>query len=107
MLRPFLLGENQMKMLRKLRKLGFSEKIKTFSIDKTIEVMHDEIDANLDLSCAVLTEMEDDFAPYSVTKENHAMKLQDWVEDHANAIHKEQMQKIIYPFKAIARLLFD
>ena len=88
MLRPFLLGENQMKMLRKLRKLGFSEKIKTFSIDKTIEVMHDEIDANLDLSCAVLTEMEDDFAPYSVTKENHAMKLQDWVEDHANAIHR-------------------
>ena len=77
-----------MSMLGKLRKLGFSKAIQAYSIDKTIEVMHDEIDANLDLSCAVLTEMEDDFAPYSVTKENHAMKLQDWVEDHANAIHK-------------------
>ena len=96
-----------MKMLRKLRRLGFSEAIKAYSIDKTIEVMHAEIDANLDLSCAVLKEMQDDFAPHSVTKENYEIKLQDWVEDHANAIHKEQMQKIIYPFKAIARLLFD
>ena len=96
-----------MSVFRKLRKLGFSEKIKTFSIDKTIEVMHDEIDANLDLSCAVLTEMEDEFAPYSVTKENYQIKLQDWVEDHANALHFEKMQQIIYPFKAIARLLFD
>ena len=95
-----------MSVFRKLRKLGFSEKIKTFSIDKTIEVMHDEIDANPSLNSAVLTEMQDDFAPHSVTKENYECKLQDWVEDHANAIHREKMQQIIYPFKAIARLLF-
>ena len=36
----FFTGENQMKMLRKLRRLGFSEAIKAYSIDKTIEVMH-------------------------------------------------------------------
>ena len=93
-------------MLGKLRKLGFSKAIQAYSIDKTIEVMHAEIDANPSLNSAVLTEMQDDFAPHSVTKENYECKLQDWVEDHANAIHREKMQQIIYPFKAIARLLF-
>ena len=96
-----------MSMLGKLRKLGFSKAIQAYSIDKTIEVMHAEIDANPSLNSAVLTEMQDDFAPHSVTKENYECKLQDWVEDHANAIHREKMQQIIYPFKAIARLLFD
>ena len=95
-----------MSMLGKLRKLGFSKAIQAYSIDKTIEVMHAEIDANPSLNSAVLTEMQDDFAPHSVTKENYECKLQDWVEDHANAIHREKMQQIIYPFKAIARLLF-
>ncbi len=96
-----------MKMLRKLRRLGFSEAIKTYSIDKTIEVMHAEIDANLDLDCAVLKEVQDESAPYGVSKENYEVKLQDWVEDHANAIHREKMQQIVAPFKAIVTLMFD
>ena len=93
-----------MKMLRKLRRLGFSKAIQAYSIDKTIEVMHDEIDATPSLNSAVFEELQDD---HTLSKENYEIKLQDWVEDHANALHFERMQQIIAPFKAIARLLFD
>lgn len=94
-------------MYTKLVQLGFTDAILTYSIDKTAEVMHREIQSNANLAVAVLTEIQDDSAPYPVTKENYEVKLNDWVQRHAHQLHHERVQDFIAPFKAIISLMFD
>lgn len=91
-------------MLEKLYRLGFSEAICTYSIDKTQEVMHREIDENRELAVAVLSELRAESNPHPATKVNYETKLQDWVEHHANGIHHEQAQRLLAPFKAVLSL---
>lgn len=94
-------------MLEKLLRLGFSRDICTYSIDKTAEVMHREIDRNPELAARVLCELQDESNPVPVTKVNYEVKLQDWVEHHANGIHTEKTQQRIAPFKAVLSLFID
>lgn len=94
-------------MLEKLLRLGFSEAICTYSIDKTAEVMRNEINRNADLAVAVLAELRDESNPYPVTKENYESQLQDWIQRKpANGIHAEQAKQMIAPFKETMLSLF-
>lgn len=94
-------------MLEKLFRLGFSDAICTYSIDKTAAVMHREIDTDPELAARVLAELQDESNPYPVTKVNYDSKLQDWIQHHANGIHAEQAKAMIAPFKAMLSLLID
>lgn len=94
-------------MLEKLFRLGFSEAICTYSIDKTAEVMHTEIDRKPELAGRVLAELRDESNPYPVTKANYDCKLSDWIQRHANGIHAEQAKQMIAPFKAVLSLFID
>lgn len=94
-------------MLEKLLRLGFSRAICTYSIDKTADVMHQEIDENRELAVAVLCELQDESTPYPVTKANYETKLQDWIDYHAAALHHEKTQQLIAPFKAMLSLFMD
>ena len=94
-------------MLEKLLRLGFTDAICTYSIDKTQEVMHREIDTDSELAVAVLAELQDESNPYPVTKANYETKLQDWIDYHAAALHHEKAKQMIAPFKAVLSLFVD
>jgi len=94
-------------MLEKLFRLGFTDAICTYSIDKTAEVMHREIDTDTELAGRVLDELRDESNPYPVTKANYEVKLRDWIQRHANGIHAEQAKAMIAPFKAVLSLFID
>ena len=94
-------------MLEKLFRLGFTDAICTYSIDKTAEVMHRQIDTDPELAARVLAELQAESNPYPVTKENYEVKLQDWIETHANGIHAEQTRAMLAPFKAMLSLFID
>lgn len=94
-------------MLEKLFRLGFTDAICTYSIDKTAEVMHREIDTDPELAARVLAELRDESNPYPVTKANYEVKLNDWIQTHANGIHTEKTKQMIAPFKAVLSLLLD
>ena len=94
-------------MLEKLLRLGFSRAICTYSIDKTAEVMHREIDENRELAVAVLAELQAESNPHPVTKANYETKLRDWIDYHANGIHHEKAKQMIAPFKAVLSLFVD
>ena len=94
-------------MLEKLYRLGFSRDICTYSIEKTQEVMHREIDENRELAVAVRQELQHESNPHPVTIANYEVKLRDWVEHHANGIHHEQTQQLIAPLKAMLSLFID
>ena len=91
-------------MLDKLLGLGFSEAICTQSIDKTAKVMHAEIDTNPELSVKVLDEVRNDSNPYPVDKDNYNEKLQNWIDRHTEALHREKQDAMLTPFKVIATL---
>ena len=94
-------------MLEKLFRLGFTDAICTYSIDKTAAVMHTEIDTDPELALAVLAELREESNPYPVTKVNYDSQLQDWIQRHANGIHAEQAKAMIAPFKAVLSRLID
>ena len=94
-------------MLEKLFRLGFTDAICTYSIDKTAEVMETEFYNNPDLAARVLSELQEESNPYPVTKQNYEVKLRDWIQHHANGIHAEQAKAILAPFKAMLSLFRD
>lgn len=94
-------------MLENLFRLGFTDAICTFSIDKTAEVMHREMDENPDLAVNVLAELQEESNPYPVTDANDETKLRDWIQHHANGIHAEQAKAILAPFRVMLSLLID
>ena len=94
-------------MLEKLFRLGFTDAICTYSIDKTAEVMETEIYNNPELAGRVLCELREESNPYPVTKANYESKLSDWIEHHANGIHTEKTKQLIAPFKALLSLFMD
>ena len=94
-------------MLAKLLRLGFTDAICTYSIDKTAEVMHLQIDENPELAGRVLSELQEESNPYPVTKANYESKLSDWIQHHAYGIHHEKTKQMIAPFKALLSLFID
>lgn len=94
-------------MLEKLFRFGFSAAICTFSIDKTAEVMHTEINSNPELAGRVLAELQEESNPYPVTKANYEVNLRDGIQHHANGIHAEQAKARLAPFKAMLSLFRD
>ena len=94
-------------MLEKLLRLGFTDAICTYSIDKTAEVMHRQIDTDTELAARVLCELRDESHPVPVTTVNYEVKLQDWIQTHAYGIHHEKTKQMIAPFKAVLSLFID
>lgn len=94
-------------MLEKLLRLGFSEAICTYSIDKTAEVMQTEIYKFPELAGRVLAELQDESRSVAVTEVNYKVKLQDWIHRHANGLHHEKAKQMIAPFKAVLSLFID
>ena len=91
-------------MLDFLFSLGFSKDICTPTINMTIDVMHSEIENNGDVAIRVLNELHTYNAPYTVDKDNYEDKLQAWIEEQANALHREHTRAMLTPFKVIANL---
>ena len=91
-------------MLDFLFSLGFSKAICAATIGKTIDIMHNEVEANTELGVKVLDAVRNDNAPYNVDKENYETKLQDWIETQAKALHREKTKAMLTPFRTIATL---
>ena len=88
---------------QKLTELGFTDEIYAATRLRTVQVMHKQIDADPDLADRVFHRIRDEYAPYPIKGIYHLF-LQDWVQEQANALHREHTQDLIVPFKAIASL---
>ena len=84
--------------------LGFSNAICAATIGLTIDAMHTEIENNGDVAVRVLNELHTYHTPYTVDKDNYEDKLQAWIEEQANALHREHTRAMLTPFKVIANL---
>ena len=87
----------------KLTELGFTDELYAVTILRTVQVMHKQIDADPELADRVCDRIRDEYAPYPIQEIYHLF-LQDWVQEQANALHREHTKNLIAPFKAIASL---
>lgn len=87
----------------KLTALGFTDEIYAATTLRTVQVMQKQIDADPDLADRVFDIIRDEYTPYPIQDIYHLF-LQDWIQEQANALHREHTKNLIAPFKAIASL---
>ena len=74
---------------KRLTALGFSKVIRP-TINATSEAIHAQIESDPEIADRVLTEVQEDSAPFIVDKENYDLFLENWVETQAEALHLTQ-----------------
>ena len=88
---------------QKLIELGFGE-VYSVTIRRTGEQMHAQIAADPDLADRVFDLIRDALYPFPVHADNYDQLLANWVQEQADALHRERAKALIAPFRLIANL---
>ena len=90
---------------QQLTQLGFGE-VYDLTIRRTAENMHEAVENDPDLTDKVFDTIRDALYPYPVHGGNWELQLDNWIQEQAEALHRERGLALIAPFKAIGSLFF-
>lgn len=85
----------------KLTELGFGD-VYGFTIARTCQKMHRQIDKNPELAERVREEIRQENAPNPVDADNYNLLLYNWVNENAEALHRDRANALLSPNNVVA-----
>ena len=87
----------------KLTQLGFGD-VYSETIARTAQRMRETIDTDPEIAEAVFSEIRADNPQTPVNDDNADLLLSNWVQENAEALHRDRAKAFLAPFKAIINL---